>query len=59
MADKEEHQSQRDKRLKKKKSGNPFGKNTPAGAAHKIANTEQGQANRNSKKKGPESRKKH
>jgi len=58
MADKD-YRSQRDKRLKKKKSGNPFGKNTPAGAARKIANIEQGQANCNSKKKGPESRKKH
>ena len=55
-----EYLNQRSKKTASKQNqGHPSGKNNPAGAARKLANAEQGQANRNSKKKGPESRKKH
>jgi len=55
MAD-TEHQTQRSKKTASKQNkGHPSGKNTPAGAARKLAIAEKGKAKREGQKPGPKS----
>jgi hypothetical protein len=55
--DDKEHQSKRDQRLKKSKSGNPFGRLNAKSVRLQYAKVEA--ASKNSQHQGPESRKKH